>query len=386
MTNTGTVAGRGFGVQMEGLGVSLMNSGTISAVSPGAVSIGVHLVESVGAHLANSGLVEATGSAESAGLQLFGASQMTVMNEGTIRSTTGYGIRVEDAATLVLNNLGVISGNAGFRPAVQGGAQADVVTNRGTMVGDVTLGAGDDTFDGAGGTVLGEVAGGAGNDTYIIDAYDFAIREAAGAGTGVDTIRSMRDFSLAVTPDVENLTLLGMAVTGAGNAKNNVITGNAAANRLDGSAGGDRIDGAQGDDDIRGGTGRDSLTGGEGDDTLRGGADNDRLTGGADADIFVFGRAADTGNTAATRDIITDFAPGEDLIDLSRIDANANAAGNQAFAFIGGAAFGSVAGQLRFATVSGAQVLEGDRDGNGSADFQIELSGVSALSQADILL
>ena len=58
----------------------------------------------------------------------------------------------------------------------------------------------------------------------------------------------------------------------------------------------------------------DTLTGGAGDDTIAGLAGDDTLTGGDGADTFVF--AAGHGN-----DTITDFADGEDTIDLSAFKA-----------------------------------------------------------------
>ena len=60
-------------------------------------------------------------------------------------------------------------------------------------------------------------------------------------------------------------------------------------------------------------------------------------------------------------------------IDLSAIDANTLAANDQAFSFIGAAVF-SEAGQLRFS----AGILSGDTDGDGAADLEIQLVGVSS--------
>ena len=50
------------------------------------------------------------------------------------------------------------------------------------------------------------------------------------------------------------------------------------------------------------------IKGGRGDDRLEGGAGDDRLRGDEGADTFVFG---------AGRDVIRDFAPGEDVLDLT---------------------------------------------------------------------
>lgn len=72
-------------------------------------------------------------------------------------------------------------------------------------------------------------------------------------------------------------------------------------------AGNDFANGGEGDDFLFGGGGFDRLVGGEGNDTLHGGYGNDTLTGNEGADRFVFD---------AGRDIITDFEPGDDDIDL----------------------------------------------------------------------
>ena len=67
------------------------------------------------------------------------------------------------------------------------------------------------------------------------------------------------------------------------------------------------------------------------------------------------------------------------------MDANIGTSGNQAFAWIGTAAFGSVAGQLRL--VPGANsVLQGDVNGDGVADFEVLLYAIATVSVNDILL
>jgi hypothetical protein len=68
-------------------------------------------------------------------------------------------------------------------------------------------------------------------------------------------------------------------------------------------------------------------------------------------------------------DRIEDLQSG-DIIDLSDIDANQNVAGNQAFTFVGDAAFSNVAGELR----ATANLVQGDVNGDGIADFQINLT------------
>jgi serralysin len=64
------------------------------------------------------------------------------------------------------------------------------------------------------------------------------------------------------------------------------------------------------------------------------------------------------------------------------IDADINLAGNQAFTFIGGGLFSFTAGELRF----DHEILSGDTSGNGIADFEVYLAGVSSLYEGDFLL
>ncbi len=115
--------------------------------------------------------------------------------------------------------------------------------------------AGNDTLDG--GTGQDSMTGGTGNDIYVFDALGDSAIEAANAGK--DEIQTLIDgLSLAAFGNVENLTLLGAAVTGTGNDLANTLVGSALDNHLIGGKGNDVLEG-------RGGL--DTLTGGFGDDT-----------------------------------------------------------------------------------------------------------------------
>lgn len=178
----------------------------------------------------------------------------------------------------------------------------------------------------------------------------------------------------------KDLTLLGAAnISGAGNDRDNVIVGNKGANVLSGGAGAD------------------VLSGGDGNDVLRGDGGRDVMTGGVGADMFDFDFVADTGKSAATRDVIADFTQNRtvslsDRIDLSTIDANGNLAGSTAFAWLGAKGFAGKAGELRFfqenpaGTANDKTIVEGDINGDRIADFQIELTGLKALVAADFIL
>jgi serralysin len=120
------------------------------------------------------------------------------------------------------------------------------------------------------------------------------------------------------------------------------------------------------------------LNGNDGNDVLNGLGGDDLVSGGNGADEFRF---TETGGN----DRIADFASGIDRIVLNEIDANANAAGDQAFSFIGGGAFSGAAGELRTYSQSGENFLAGDVNGDGLADFTIN-TGAGAPVVGDLFL
>ena len=113
---------------------------------------------------------------------------------------------------------------------------------------------------------------------------------------------------------------------------------------------------------------------------------SDVLTGGAGNDRFDFNAIGETSKAAATRDVVTDFSHGHDKIDLATIDARTTAAGNQAFKFIAQQAFHHKAGELHVVKLAGHSVVEGDVNGDGHADFQIDLKGLVSLTAIDFVL
>jgi Ca2+-binding RTX toxin-like protein len=139
---------------------------------------------------------------------------------------------------------------------------------------------------------------------------------------------------------------------------------------------------------IFGGQGNDTIVTGAGNDILQANAGADTMTGGGGADTFRYLTAGDS--TAASMDHILDFAPGTDKIDLSRIDANSLVGGDQAFRWIGSAAFtgggAGGAGELRAVLSSGHWLVQGDTNGDGAADFVIDVTTPAALGAGDFLL
>jgi Ca2+-binding RTX toxin-like protein len=260
-------------------------------------------------------------------------------------------------------------------------------------------GSGRDTLDGGdgndiltGGGGVDAMLGGLGNDIYSVMQAGEVVLESADEGTDrVDT--NLGTYTLG--ENLENLVgtrTLGQTLTG--NTLANVIAGAGGADILNGKAGADVLNGGGGNDKLTGGTGLDTMRGGVGTDTLDGGGGNDLLVGGAGRDVLAGGLGGDrfdynlvseSGPLAAQQDLIQAFQRGFDRIDLSTIDANAGLAGNQAFAFIGNAAF-SAAGQVRAVQVSGATLLEVNTAGTGGAEMVIRLAGTVPLTASDLVL
>ena len=151
--------------------------------------------------------------------------------------------------------------------------------------------------------------------------------------------------------------------------------------------GNDQVLGGSGDNRLFGGNGDDWISGGGGADMLVGGAGQDYLIGGTGADQFAFNPGDFTaGTTAGLVDRIADFSQSDgDKINLSPIDAITGGSDN-AFSFIGSAAFTGVAGQLRYDYSGSDTMIYGDVNGDGVADFAVQLTGTFTLLSSDFLL
>jgi Ca2+-binding RTX toxin-like protein len=169
-----------------------------------------------------------------------------------------------------------------------------------------------------------------------------------------------------------------------GAAGTDTVNGGTGSDSLEGGDGNDVLSGDDGNDSLGGGLGSDVLDGGHGDDTLVGGAGADSMTGGLGSDRF---RYTQTGDSSSAMDEILDFDPLFDRIDLASVDANAQTAGNGIFSFIGDRPFSvTSAGQLRYETAPNGLMLKADVNGDGVADFQLELVGVTSLVAANFIL
>ncbi|SEE36486.1 retention module-containing protein [Pseudomonas kilonensis] len=166
--------------------------------------------------------------------------------------------------------------------------------------GDNTLNAGDGNDILSAGSGNNTLHGGAGDDLL----YSGAGNDLLDGGTGNDTA----SYAHATAGVTVNLGLLAAQNTlGAGT---DTLAG---IENLMGSSFNDTLTGDGASNRINGGLGHDVLNGGGGDDLLIGGLGNNTLTGGSGADTFQW-QAGNSGH-----DVITDFAPGVDKLDLSQL-------------------------------------------------------------------
>lgn len=310
----------------------------------------------------------------------------------TIVGGTGLDIGLVDqsddatARTVALSATGSVSGAGSSLTQIEGlgyrgGSGADVINvANGTRGSEIYGGGGNDTITGSA-AVADTLDGGDANDIITGGSGDNVNGRA-----GDDSLRFTGSSAFATTYAYgdEGTDLLTLNFSGA--TVGNDLSGNSNGTsngyfagiyfydieRLvaTGGAGNDTIAGVAGNDTLNGGGGNDVLIGYGGADTLNGGT--------AGNDIFRYYNLADSTVAAAGRDTIGDFAAG-DTIDLSALDANSGVSGDQAFSFIGTAAF-TGAGQLRYETVGGNRLVSGDVNGDGAADFAIMLTGTGTLT------
>lgn len=262
-------------------------------------------------------------------------------------------------------------------------------------IGQVLGSSFDDTIDMTASSGAATVNGGDGSDSILGGSGNDMLRGGEGddrieGGSGTDVLQgdSGQDWLI-------------------GGSGGDTITGGTGHDTLWGGDGDDLFDGSDGDDVIAGGAGIDTVSyagasgrveidlswledqqtrgagvdtlisienviGSNFDDVLAGNAEANQLTGGLGNDRFVF-------DGLGARDTITDFQWG-DVIDLRAIDANGALAGDGTFAFIGSAAFGGVAGQLRAVANGATWTVEGDTNGDGVADFSLAVTTLWGLS------
>lgn len=260
--------------------------------------------------------------------------------------------------------------------AIRGSSVKDVINGKG---GDDKLfglndadtlngGTGNDLIDGGPGADI--MAGNAGDDTYFVDNTGDKVTELTGEGYDTVILTSAAITTYTMPGGVDQLQIWSTAkVTVTGNGLDNSIFGNDAGNTLSGGAGNDYI------------------VGGAKADTINGGSGSDLVYGGGGKDVFKFGALTAFG-PAGQPDTIGDFNHAQaDKIDLKSIDPDAAKAGDQAFSFVGTAAFTTdTRYQLRYEVSGGNAIVQGDVNHDKVPDFTILLYGTTSLVAGDFIL
>ena len=334
---------------------------------------------------------------------LIGGSGDDLMNGGGGLDTANY-ISASAGVTVALWRSGQVqdTGSTGFDTLVsienlEGSQYADL------LVGDDSYNIlsgndGDDLLKGLGGNDA--LKGGLGNDQLVGGLGNDILRGGEGSDvligdTGVDVMfgDEGNDYLKGANGTDRLYGGFGNDVIEGGNQTDylfgqqgdDILLGDAGDDYIQGNAGTDTLNGGAGNDRLDGNNGNDILRGGDGEDILIGSWGVDTMTGGAGADRFIF-TAGHTGKFTTTADTILDFSSAEgDVIDFSQIDAVAGG-GDDAFTFIGDAAFSGTAGELRFFLSDGRAYVAGDTDGDGVGDLFIALDNVTDLSASDFVL
>ena len=299
------------------------------------------------------------------------------LDTGSLTSGDSY-LRLYDADGILVaeidNGGSVFNSFLQYTPATAGTYFIDVSEASGTATGtyslfkalpigttNAILGSGDDVYAGLANE---RILGGKGNDVIMISAGRDALGEQGS----------------------DNITGNDSANFLSGGLGDDYLNGLGQLDFLFGDAGNDHLFGGDGTDILRGGAGDDDLHGELFPDILIGGRGKDALAGGTSADTFRFESVADS-RKGATRDVILDFSQTEnDVIGLSDIDAKKGVNGNQKFKWIGKNGFHDAKGELHYKLQGDHLLVEGDINGDGRPDFQIELTGLVALSKGDFLL
>lgn len=330
LSSTGSNVVRGTGADHQAL---IYGTVVGAATSLFAVHLGdsANLDHGQSVHVEKSGHVQALDLGAAIAVYGYGSE---VINEGIVSSISGVGVVMRgsnSASKSVLVNTGTIEGDAGVtRFGVDAVGETIVIRNSGTITGQLAA------------YTLYATEGGAAKDLVT------------------NTGKMVGDVDLFKGDDLYD-------------GRKGFIDG--------------AVNAGDGNDRIFGGREKNVLNGQAGADTISGGLGADEMAGGIGPDDFIFRSVADSRPGGKKHDTIGDFSHAEgDTIDLRTIDADTARAGNQNFHFIGDKAFSGDPGELRFQSKSGDTLVLADTDGDGKADFEIQIDGAVDFAKSDFIL
>ena len=251
----------------------------------------------------------------------------------------------------------------------------------------------------------------------------------AGSLPDIGSIEIDQPLSTGPTPNNDVLTGNGGGNTISALQGNDLLRGLGGPDTLNADGGSDLLDGGPGNNQLNGGTGVDLATfafsgtrvvvdlsgttdtakrgsetdlltsvegaigttkadrfiGDAGANAFQGGRGRDVATGGGGRDSYDFDAVQDSPPGASKSDQITDFAPGQDVLDLARIDADPSRPGDQPFVWRGTAAFTGAPGEVRY--VKGATtIVRATTDSDLAPELEIRLTGNKTLTEDDVRL
>lgn len=365
-------------------------------------------------HFYALGADQASATAQANAISSMGSAYLAGMSGSELNGLINFTQNVTSAATIALQsyqqNL-TLTGTANINGT--GNDRDNSITGNS---GNNTLygGAGNDTLNGGAGNDT--LNGGAGNDTFVIDSALDVVNELA--NEGVDTVKSSVSLSIAASPYLENITLIGSAAINAtGNGANNILDGsqNTAANVLTGGTGNDTYILGTGDSAVEaaaagtdtvqsainltlganiengvllgtalsltGNSANNSLIGNAANNTLAGGAGNDTLNGAAGADSLIGGIGNDTYYVDSSNDVITELAgEGTDTVisslnySLNSTLENLTLSGN-AFKGVGNSANNVLTGNAKDNYLNGGAGADTMIGGAGSDIYLVDNAG-----------
>jgi Ca2+-binding RTX toxin-like protein len=294
-------------------------------------------------------------------------------------------VEASDGSLTDRQSLSVTVTNVNEAPQITSGGSGDTasysVNENTSAVATVT------STDPDGGARTYSITGGADAALFTINASTGALSFVTGPNFEAPSDAGGNNvYDVIVTASDGALTDSQALAISVGNVVDGItLTGTNGSNVLTGTTAEDSLFGLGGSDTLNGGGGADLLDGGKGNDTLIGNYGSDTLTGGDGQDVFAFTSVNDS--VVGAVDVVTDFSRADrDHISVSGIDANLSVAGDQAFTFIGTGAFTGAAGQLRFQTTDGNSFVMGDVNGDGIADFVIQVNGPVSFVSGDFIL